>query len=922
MKFESSTKLEEYLKKYPRKLYWLLAFMLTAIIYTLMFSVCGLLPNGEYIIARSDMIHQHIPFIEYFCQVLRGEHSYWFSWSNQMGYRTAGMYAYYLMSPFNLLFLLFKHDNIMHAVALVVILKAATSATIMQLFLQNILRKKLYATVLFSILYALNSYQVSFYFALNQTDYLYIFPLVMLGIVKLVDENRVAILMLAHILLMGVSFYMAYSTGIISFIFFVFYFYYKKREGVNLRTERIFSVYFSTVIISFMITAIIWLPAILELIEHRTRDFQPVNSFLNNILAMANNMFIGQLQSLNGNIPEIYCGVVSFILFVCYFSDARIRNREKLYIGVAVVSVCTMMCVEEWNYIMHAFDTPQMFGFRYAFVVSFLLCVIGCKEFCYIRHIKNCILYATIIIFFIIYSGATIYMHKSFVQRANSNSWINMFINLFFIIIWISLIQLCKLKKINVLSFYVVSTVLVAAELIINGSICINRMEHDAYPQKNYYTFQEIDNNTFAQLSNEEIKEYERINLINEKNFNISMQEAIHTIQFFNSFENMNLVQGVSGLGAQYFSHAISGFGIYQVLNTILGVRAYGNMNLEETGGITMPVITEINNLSADILHDNAGVGSSPIGINDRCLSLGYAVNREVVNYKKSDSAFDNQDELLSLMTGTNINCYSLISANCLVDNGILIEYEKGKNESLDEYVANKNITKGFIFSRTENDDMSRPVVYKYSFDKHEQPIYAYLYSKAVSRGDAYIENPNTESFMEETGFEKTINPSSIFEVGKNDLGENEFRIILPADKELDYCEEFYFATYDDDEFQKAYDILSQHQWNINEFDDGYVSGNITADDNELMFTSIPYDSGWKAYVDGKNEEVKPLLDGAFCGVSLEKGNHNIEMVYEEPGKKYGIRMSGLGVIILCIWSIYERRSGKFGGWECKRKIK
>ena len=81
--------MEKYLKKISPKYYWLVAFVLTAITYTMTFSYMGMLSNGKYIIARSDLKQQYIPFIQYFCSVLKGEHDYWYSWSAGLGNGTA-----------------------------------------------------------------------------------------------------------------------------------------------------------------------------------------------------------------------------------------------------------------------------------------------------------------------------------------------------------------------------------------------------------------------------------------------------------------------------------------------------------------------------------------------------------------------------------------------------------------------------------------------------------------------------------------------------------------------------------------------------------------------------------------------------------------------------------------------------------------
>ena len=147
--------MEKFLKKIKPKYYWLVAFCLTAVTYAITFSYMGMLGNGKYIIARSDLRQQYIPFIEYFCSVLRGEHDYWFSWALNLGTGTSLLFAYYTLSPFNLIYLILGEDLALTATALVIVLKAATAAATFQIFISKYLKKIYYETVLFAMMYAL-----------------------------------------------------------------------------------------------------------------------------------------------------------------------------------------------------------------------------------------------------------------------------------------------------------------------------------------------------------------------------------------------------------------------------------------------------------------------------------------------------------------------------------------------------------------------------------------------------------------------------------------------------------------------------------------------------------------------------------------------------------------------------------------------
>ena len=62
------------------------------------------------------------------------------------------------------------------------------------------------------------------------------------------------------------------------------------------------------------------------------------------------------------------------------------------------------------------------------------------------------------------------------------------------------------------------------------------------------------------------------------------------------------------------------------------------------------------------------------------------------------------------------------------------------------------------------------------------------------------------------------------------------------------------------------------------------------------MFLSIPYNDSFKILVD--DEEIKYFkLFENFIGLDLEKGYHDIEIIYEVKGFKLGLFVSLLSLI-------------------------
>ncbi|MBR2834941.1 MAG: YfhO family protein [Coriobacteriales bacterium] len=86
------------------------------------------------------------------------------------------------------------------------------------------------------------------------------------------------------------------------------------------------------------------------------------------------------------------------------------------------------------------------------------------------------------------------------------------------------------------------------------------------------------------------------------------------------------------------------------------------------------------------------------------------------------------------------------------------------------------------------------------------------------------------------------------------------------------------------------------------------VSGDIHLEQDKLLMLSIPYDKGWKAYVDG---EETPLLqtDGMYMSLLLTPGDHHIELNYLPQGFTIGCILSICGLLITgCIAFFFSKR--------------
>lgn len=96
---------------------------------------------------------------------------------------------------------------------------------------------------------------------------------------------------------------------------------------------------------------------------------------------------------------------------------------------------------------------------------------------------------------------------------------------------------------------------------------------------------------------------------------------------------------------------------------------------------------------------------------------------------------------------------------------------------------------------------------------------------------------------------------------------------------------------------------------NITSIKNDSIEGNIkVSDDYTYLATSIPYDKGWSAYVDGSKVEIKEV-NKAFIGIKLDKGYHEIKLKYSSPLLKEGTIISSISLVLLIIVIISGKRN-------------
>ena len=109
------------------------------------------------------------------------------------------------------------------------------------------------------------------------------------------------------------------------------------------------------------------------------------------------------------------------------------------------------------------------------------------------------------------------------------------------------------------------------------------------------------------------------------------------------------------------------------------------------------------------------------------------------------------------------------------------------------------------------------------------------------------------------------------------------------------------------DAFPAQVENLKKDSWTDVHFGINQVSGTVDFSADKLLLISIPYSKGWSAYIDGKKTEV---LRGNIMNLALpvERGRHQIELVYKTPLLKTGFFISLTTIILFTMFILMKRR--------------
>lgn len=358
-----------------------IAWLLALAIVSGVFLHAGVVPFGPHSLLMSDMGTQYIPLLTAMQHALKYQVFHLYSFSQSLGSVVVPTVAYYLLSPFNLIVVFFSAAQVPVAASLIVMIKIATIAATMTWYLQHHFRTTQRLTVIFALAFSFCGFVAVNYFDFMWLDSLIILPLVAGGIDRLVREQRPGMFfgwLLASIV---TNYYLGYMTCLFAALYFIYVLvnWSATRDEITRPADWYgrLSQFVLTAMFSGFSAAVILIPTgigMLQTAKSATSaiNWRPVPEFGLEIFSQFGVGATTYSQRL-WHAPTVFVSSVVVVLVLTYFVHPRITKQRKWSAAGLLLALFLAMWVRTFNTIWHMMQAPAGFPFRNVFFLSFIM---------------------------------------------------------------------------------------------------------------------------------------------------------------------------------------------------------------------------------------------------------------------------------------------------------------------------------------------------------------------------------------------------------------------------------------------------------------------------------------------------------------------------------------------------------------------
>jgi len=944
-------------------LFYIAAFFIPALLTLIAYAAFGIFPFGERSVLALDLNGQYIYYFEALRDAFWGEGSIFYSWGRDLSGEFMGIIGYYLASPFTLIVMLLPRTMILESIMIMQLCKIGAAGLTFCIYAQKSKKLQPAHSILFSTVYAMMGYAVIQLIDPMWIDGVVFLPLIILGVERLIDDGRKINYIIPLAVMFIANFYIGYMVAIFVAVYFLYYLFFgteRKFKDSYDYFKVIGRMFLSTAVV-LMCSAIMLLPVYNSLslgkMEFSKPDYSWATQF--NPIELVPTLLPNQYYSVNMHgKPEIYCGVLTLVLLPLFYMNKKIKRNTKIGYSLLIAVLFMSMYIKPLDILWHGGQTPNWLPYRYSFLLSFVLVSMAATVFSNlngyklkISHVGGAFAGISMLVFifeaimdsfdyiqtkFKYVAAAPYTTEEAYKSEHYTEFWLGT-------LVFGVILAAFYLTMICIYSHIVNNKKGVVYKRIVLGAMASVVCFEAGYNA--YDTFKKVDKEVafsnretyynIIQAGRDVTKTIEDFDVQNggsglfrsEKTFfrtvNDNLAYGMRGISHSSSVMNTKIINFIETMGYSTRSYVTRYDGNSSIADSLLGIK-YVIHDERQTNNKKILNDTYVPVTSQKYINNDDQESIFKIYQNPDALSIGYMISEDIVNlgHLGADNTFNSQNIFLSTMTGNTqfstipatetsgeiINIdgfreyYTRIPETIVLDECYESPYGDQRLFTANADAFDPHVNVQFT---TQSDDE----VYMYFKTYNEKAVNLWVSSEKDENGNfVNHQQLGSNAYYENHDY-------SALRVGSYPAGTDiEIRMTIrlnsavPDTEEYTIVRDFFIYHFNDDLYKEDINKLKASQWNITDYTDRHIEGTITAADNQIMFTSIPYEPGWTVKVDGVKVEPKELIT-AFIGIPLTAGTHTVSMTYTPPGFIPGVILLILGIGAIVVFYLYDRKN-------------
>ena len=855
-------------KVMTKKTYYTLSFLIPSMMILTIFLLFTIIPFGNRTWLTIDLGQQYVDFFSYYQDtLLHHPEQFFYSFSKSIGGEMVSLWAYYLLSPFNLLFLLIPRSSIAMGVTLLIFLKLVSCTVSFAVLLDVKFKQRNWTTLLFALSYGFMSYLSANQFNVMWLDALIGLPLIILGVDALLKKRNP----LYYVLPLSLTILSNYYTGYMICLFLGLYFPYAYLMANDSFSWKSFIKQFGRFIfysvLSVGLIMVILLPTFYSLLGSKGTATTLAWSLKSeyNPLLMASKLFIGSFDfhEMQKGYPNIFVGSLALFSFLCYFKEKKISLSQRLYALFITVIILISFNIEMFDKLWHAGQLPNWYSYRFSFLFSFWMVFLG-----YQWTLKKTAvgIRETFVCFFLVLAASIgfILFPQDYLQGWQIALGFGLSMGILY-----GLILIGRGKRTH--QKFLISFVVI--ELLLNSIITLSRL---GYVMNAEFTAYQSSLENWSTVLRPAENEFYRSEKTMLRSKNDSLQVPTYGVSHFSSTFEKETEKFFDAIGVRQGTAYVNYSNGTLLTDALLGIK---NTFIETTDA------TYNERWERKDLEDFSTIASFDEGhivTNPNTLSIAYPMKAILKSMKvPTNHPITMQNQLANALSGTT---------------------------------SPKNIFTKVPYETTFENISDSPVVYqRVQFEDNTQVGTITLTFTPETDDPIYLEMAGT---MGEEDLEMTLNGEPyafypvqskpvLLSVAKNQKGQPQTLRITVKDDGFEFSKLNLYSL-NTSLLNERLEQTKAQELKLETFSATHFSGTMDVFEDSTVLTTIPYSTGWKVWVDGQEVETYKILD-SLLGFTISKGIHRIEYRYSTPFLLEGSLVS-IASLLLLIFILYRRK--------------